>query len=486
MRRAVSRQRRDPGGAGDVACRDASGDDGFDYVIVGSGAGGGPLAANLALAGFRVLLLEAGGDERLVRTTCRRSTRCASEDERYAWNFFVRHYADDARQRRDPKYRERTQDGVLYPRCATLGGCTAHNAMIRCYPHNSDWDHIAALTGDESWSSDNMRRYFTRLERCEYASRLRTPEPSRHGFDGWLRTERRRSAADGARRVRASAGQGDAARIVRDPRSTRCRACSARLAQQSGPQRLATRPAERRRRLRHAVVDAGGPSRGQAANTSGRSQKRLPGRLRRPNARTCDACAARRSQRATGVEYLAGRHLYRADPLHAAADAPQRLQVTARREVILCAGAFNTPQLLKLSGIGPRGELERHGIAVRVDLPGVGENLQDRYEVSVVTRMVGNFSLVEGMRFRPPEHGEEPDPQFREWLRGSGPYTTNGAVISMMKRSKPERPEPDLFIFGLLGSFKGYYPGYSRAIAKGEDYFTWAILKAHTGNTAGA
>jgi choline dehydrogenase len=55
----------------------------------------------------------------------------------------------------------------------------------------------------------------------------------------------------------------------------------------------------------------------------------------------------------------------------------------------------------------------------------------------------------------------------------------------MMKRSRPERPEPDLFIFGLLGSFSGYYPGYSRAIAKGEDYFSWAILKAHTGNTAG-
>jgi choline dehydrogenase len=55
----------------------------------------------------------------------------------------------------------------------------------------------------------------------------------------------------------------------------------------------------------------------------------------------------------------------------------------------------------------------------------------------------------------------------------------------MIKRSRPERPEPDLFIFGLLGRFSGYFPGYSRAIAKGEDYFSWAILKAHTGNTAG-
>jgi len=151
------------GAPGDVACREATGDDGFDYVIVGSGAGGGPLAANLALAGFRVLLLEAGGDEDSYTYDVPAFHALASEDERYAWNFFVRHYADDARQRRDPKFRS-AQNGVLYPRCATLGGCTAHNAMITLYPHNSDWDHISALTGDESWSSDSMRRHFTRLE----------------------------------------------------------------------------------------------------------------------------------------------------------------------------------------------------------------------------------------------------------------------------------------------------------------------------------
>ena len=64
-----------------------------------------------------------------------------------AWNFFVRHYGDDAQQRRDPKYRETwngsRMDGVLYPRAGTLGGCTAHNAMIMVYPHNADWDALA-------------------------------------------------------------------------------------------------------------------------------------------------------------------------------------------------------------------------------------------------------------------------------------------------------------------------------------------------------
>jgi choline dehydrogenase-like flavoprotein len=49
---------------------------------------------------------------------------------------------------------EREVDGIFYPRAGTLGGCTAHNAMIFVYPHNADWDYIAGLTGDPTWSAD--------------------------------------------------------------------------------------------------------------------------------------------------------------------------------------------------------------------------------------------------------------------------------------------------------------------------------------------
>ncbi len=77
------------------------------------------------------------------------------------WDFFVQHYADEARQRRDRKLQP---DGIYYPRAGTLGGCTAHNAMILMAPHDSDWDGIAALTGDASWRAPLMRRYFQRLE----------------------------------------------------------------------------------------------------------------------------------------------------------------------------------------------------------------------------------------------------------------------------------------------------------------------------------
>ena len=138
-----------------------------------------------------------------------------------------------------------------------------------------------------------------------------------------------------------------------------------------------------------------------------------------------------------------------------------------------------------LSGMARRAELLRHGIDIRVDAPGVGANLQDRYEVGVVSRMKRDFALLKGATFRAPRDGQQPDPQFIEWQQGRGVYTSNGAVIAVIKRSVAERPEPDLFLFGLAGYFKGYFPGYSKLVSRDKNYFTWAVLKAHTENTAG-
>jgi choline dehydrogenase len=105
----------------------------FDFVIVGSGAGGGPLAANLAEAGFRVLLLEAGTDHQCSYYDLPIMQARASEDEEMCWDFFVRHYSSDEAQRRDSKFIDR-EDGVLYPRGATLGGSTAVSALVTVYP----------------------------------------------------------------------------------------------------------------------------------------------------------------------------------------------------------------------------------------------------------------------------------------------------------------------------------------------------------------
>lgn len=89
--------------------------------------------------------------------------------------------------------------------------------------------------------------------------------------------------------------------------------------------------------------------------------------------------------RAIGVEVLEGASLYRADPKHIrGAKAPPATQIFASKEIIISGGAFNSPQILKLSGIGPRAELEKFGIPVVKDLPGVGERLADNYEGSIL------------------------------------------------------------------------------------------------------
>src|SRR6185369_3956985 len=167
----------------------------FDYVIVGSGAGGGPLAARLVLGGRSVLLIEAGTDPAHEKSTlypeakpgevysCPGYHAAATEDPAVSWQFSVRHYSDTQRQQKDEKYNKLNADkrfldpesqgargkgGILYPRSASLGGCTSHHAMIVAVPNDSDWDYIADLTGDESWRASNMRGYFARLERCLY------------------------------------------------------------------------------------------------------------------------------------------------------------------------------------------------------------------------------------------------------------------------------------------------------------------------------
>lgn len=196
----------------------------------------------------------------------------------------------------------------------------------------------------------------------------------------------------------------------------------------------------------------------------------------------CDALATRvlfdDSNRAIGVEYSKGARLYRAHASPSGAPA-ETCRASASKEVVLCGGAFNTPQLLLLSGIGPKAELARHGIDSRVDLPGVGRNLQDRYEVSVVNRMSEDWHMMAGATFT------NNDPHFQEWqARKTGIYATNGGVLAVVKASR-HSDVPDLFCAGLVGKFQGYFPGYSSLVAEHRNYLSWIVLKARTLNRAG-
>lgn len=154
----------------------------------GSGAGGSPLAARLAKQGFSVLVLEAGSDSYPEYSQVPLLHPQSTEDSAISWEFMVRHYASDERAKKDPKA---DPDGrVFYPRAGVLGGCTIHNAMITVCGDNDEWNRIAQLTGDDSWTGARMRTYFERLEQCGYLKRPSTLDenPALHGFDGWLRT----------------------------------------------------------------------------------------------------------------------------------------------------------------------------------------------------------------------------------------------------------------------------------------------------------
>ncbi|MDX3672826.1 GMC oxidoreductase [Streptomyces europaeiscabiei] len=128
---------------------------GFAYVVVGAGASGGPLAADLAAAGMRTLLLDAGGAQENDNYVVPAFHADASEDLVQCWNYFVEHYADERQQQRDSRLVP--DRGILYPRAGTVGGCTAHHALITVYPYNGGWDAIAEETGDATWHGTAMQ-----------------------------------------------------------------------------------------------------------------------------------------------------------------------------------------------------------------------------------------------------------------------------------------------------------------------------------------
>ncbi|KAI6311002.1 hypothetical protein MCOR34_006155 [Pyricularia oryzae] len=479
---------------------------GYEYIVVGSGAGGGPLAARLAMAGKKTLLLEAGDDQgaNLNYTIPAYHSR-SSEDDSMSWDFFVRNYADEAQQARNFKTTYETPDGgeytglnpppgskmkgVLYPRTGTLGGCTAHNAMVTIYPFRSDFDDLATLTGDKSWSATNMRKYFAKMEDNHHL----LPGKAGHGYSGWLSTQTAPltiALGDpqllgffvGAAAALTNwstnlvfnlatlfAGDANEDSALRDSRPGNFQVP------------LSTRDGARisSRDFIVAVRDAKNPD----------GSKMYPLDVR------TDALVTKvlfdnstMPPRATGVEFRDGKYLYRASRRSKNAGQGVRGTATASREVILAAGAYNSPQILKLSGIGPAAELQRFDIPVVKDLPGVGANLQDHYEVSVQGTTPSDFSSLKGCTFSP-ETGE--DPCLTRWqnpiLGNRGIYSSSGFATAIYYKSKEAKGSDwDVFSFGGPANFRGYFPGYSVNATARHNVFSWAVLKGHPRNAAGS
>ncbi|KAL3420537.1 alcohol dehydrogenase [Phlyctema vagabunda] len=482
----------------------------YEYVVVGSGAGGGPLASRLAIAGHKVLLIEAGDDQgESLTQQIPAMFQQASEYEPMKWDYFVQHYDDPAQQHEDSKMVWEREDGtyyvgtsppsnanplgVLYPRVGALGGCSNHNAMITIYPHESDWTNIATITGDDSWAPKKMRTYFQRLEKNRYI-------PSSiigHGFDGWLETsltDLRLLAEDlkltslviAAATALGKGLIGGILATVGGLAEVLTLDINNNLPNRDSILGLYQVPIAVTNDKKHRT----GPrdfilSTVNAVNADGSRKYHLDVRLNTlvTNIRFSQNDT---TPRATGVDFMNGQSLYRADPRSGKASALGIGSVNATREVILSAGAFNTPQLLKLSGIGPREELEKFDIPVVVDLPGVGTNLQDRYETGLVGKSPTNFTITEDCTFLNTTN----DPCLLQWQNDEifkGVYGSNGISVAIVQKSSSAAAsdDPDLLISAGPANFFGYYPGYANIALSDAKHWVWIVLKAHSRNSAG-
>ncbi|KAK1956027.1 FAD/NAD(P)-binding domain-containing protein [Colletotrichum sublineola] len=251
--------------------------------------------------------------------------------------------------------------GTLYPRAGTLGGCGSHNVLITVYPDRSDWDGIAALTGDSSWNAINMRKYFRRLENCQYLPN----DTVGHGFSGWLTTNRT-----------------DLGLVLRDVKllTVIFSAVSAMDKSFSGWFMSTTRGFGQ---IVLSNIDVDLPDRDAAEGlyqvpiAADRGTRVSPRDFILATATAKGADGSRKyhldlklntlvtkvrfdqsgpKPRAVGVDFITGQSLYRADPRSGSSGEGAARSVNATAEVIVSA--------------------------VIVDLPGVGTNLQDRYETS--------------------------------------------------------------------------------------------------------
>lgn len=360
----------------------------FDYIVIGGGSAGAVLAGRLTEdPAVRVCLLEAGPADRSVFIHCPAGLAMMTRFELNGWGQYTTPQAGLNGRR------------GYQPRGKVLGGSSSINAMVYIRGQHADYDHWAAQ-GNPGWGWEDVKPYFVRAENNE------------RGADAWH-------------------GQGGPLNVA-DLRA---------------PQRFS-------RLFTEAGVQAGFPLNPdfngatqegvglyQVTHKNGERHSVAKGyltpHLNRPNLQVITGAQATRvllqGRRAVGVEYRQGGQLH---------------QVQAAREVLLSAGALLSPQLLMLSGIGPGAQLQRHGIAVQHDLPGVGQHLHDHPDVVQVMdapgvhdlfglSLPGMVNVVRGML---------------EWRRSrTGMLTTNFAEAGGFIRSDPGEPAPDLQLHFVVG-----------------------------------
>ncbi|MEU6264631.1 GMC family oxidoreductase [Saccharopolyspora shandongensis] len=355
----------------------------YDYIVVGAGSAGAVVAGRLSeSASARVLLLDAGGSQKNLNVQIPLAFGKQFKSE-LDWEFYTEP---------EPYLNGRS---LFYPRGKTLGGCSSMNAMIYIRGNRDEFDSWAK-DGATGWSYDEVLPYFRKSE-CNSRG-----ESAYHGGSGPLRIEDLRSPND----LSYALVEGMvAAGLPRNDDFNGAEQVGAgfnQVCQKRG----------RRWTTADAFID---PVRSRSNLTVWSETHVLGLRLR--------------GNRVTGVEVERG---------------GVRETVSCEREVILSAGALNTPQILMLSGIGPADHLAEHGIEAVVDNPNVGAHLMDHplYTTNFETTAKGTLA------------GAESPVQLANWfLRKRGMLTSNLGEVGAFFHTRSGETAPDMQIIGGPGYF---------------------------------
>ena len=360
----------------------------FDFIIVGGGSAGCVLAERLSACGkYQVCLLEAGSKDKSQSIHLPIGVISLMRSKKLNWQF--------------NSMPESTQDGrkIFNPRGKTLGGSSSINAMLYVRGQRQDYDNWAKL-GNNEWSFDKVLPYFKSTQFQERG------ESDLHGTDGELNVADSRGKAP----------------IFDD---------FLLAAQQAGFNANDDFNGAEQEGVGYYQVTQKDGLRCSAAKAF------LTPNLHRPNLTVMtDIQVSKLIVENNSVRGIC----YQQNGL--------TKQLFAEKEVLLSAGAFNSPQLLMLSGIGPKQELEKHSIEVKHELPGVGKNLQEHVDVMVVNE----HKRTDLLALRPKGIWWALKDSLKFFRNRTGVLTTVVAEAGGFVKSEPELTRPDLQLHFIPGA----------------------------------